>query len=279
MIAGFSVQRIQDASPREDIETVVEHQLRQAGALICISTDAAIIQVFYRTRDGGKVYVELPFPEDEESRLLTALHIADLLRVVLPDNRTTSIVPEPLPVSVPARRPSDALTGFLDAAVVWPDLTAPPQAGVMPGIGLRMHRWLSVQLTGMLPVYPMRLAETEGEARVFLFGAGAFADMTPGTRRVRPLIRAGWMLWISHARTAPSASWEGLDDTAVLTGPAALLGVSIRLRNRLGLESGAMMSYTLSHVRYEADNRHIATAGQPMLGATLGIALLPKEHP
>lgn len=149
--------------------------------------------------------------------------------------------------------------------------------GALPAIGLDLRafpvKWLSTGAFGGWTPLPAAVRAEEGSADLRLQSAGVRIDVYPLDRPVRVGLGAGALLIGARMSGRASSPWLGRDDSVLV--PAGLLAASgaVRLSSRTVLELRGFAGACASRVAVRFGGRTVADLGQPLLGASLGLAV------
>lgn len=149
--------------------------------------------------------------------------------------------------------------------------------GALPEIGLDLRAfpvpWLSTSAFGGWTPLPAVVRSEEGSADLRLQSAGVRLDVYPLARPVRIGLGAGALLIGARTTGRANSPWLGRDDSVLV--PAGLLAVSgaVRLSSRAVLELRGVAGACASRVAVRFGGKTVADLGQPLLGASLGLAV------
>jgi len=275
-IAGFQV-----ATPslsRIPSDSDIETELRTSSSFIFIRDLNRVVEIYYRTAEGQTFHLQVPLPLNNEEEQVTAIHIAEVLRVAIPRAAPVS-TPHHTPPPPPATRPVNRLTAHLTGAAVFGDIAGPPQIAIHPSLGVALTEWFAIGLIGTIPLRAMIFHEAEGTIGIHAGAVGAAVTVMPPEWPVRPFLRLGYQAWFFRASVQADEGFFDHPGTAFTSGPTGAAGLVIPLRKRLGIELGVAASTTIASLRYEVDGRTIAVAGRPILDVFAGVALLPGRLP
>jgi hypothetical protein len=275
-IAGFHV--VAPSLSRLPSDSDIETELRTSSSFIFIRDLTRVVEIYYRTAEGQTFHLQVPLPLNSEEEQVTAIHIAEVLRVAIPRPAPVSTLPH-TPPPPRAIRPVDRLTAHLTGATVFGDVAGPPQIAIHPSMGVALREWLAVGLIATIPLRAMMFHEAEGTIGIHAGALGAAVTVMPPEWPVRPFLRLGYQAWFFHASVQADEGFFDHPGTAFTSGPTGATGLVIPLRKRLGIELGVAATTTISALRYEVDGRTIAVAGRPILDAFAGVALLPGRLP
>jgi hypothetical protein len=136
--------------------------------------------------------------------------------------------------------------------------------------------WIGFSLTGLIPVSSININEPEADVKLRLGSAGASLCLVLGHGLVKPVLRLGYVLWISGAKVRGKESYSANSNLELTSGPQLFLGSAIG-RKRISFTFGILLGMTASSLNYKIENRTVAKSGRPVLGISIGAALLSKQ--
>ncbi|MBN2714996.1 MAG: hypothetical protein JXX14_04020 [Deltaproteobacteria bacterium] len=283
-IAGFDTVRKTDSEiPADDIidtPDTADTALASVCAFVVIRRLSETVTLYYRPPDDQLLRTEMPLPVRVEEEQVTALHIAELLRVTLhaPQQKPPppSKVVTTIPIEQSRRRRADSLTGQLGVNLVWGLGNGPPQLGVDGDFGFRIHRSVFASVFFMAPLRAVSLTWPEGSARFHLWNAGVNVGISSSRGWIRPVLRLGYTLWYLKAAASSLQGFEGFSETRLTSGPSLYAGGIFAIRQtRIGVALEGMVSVITLKTEYTVVERPVATVGHLLTGVFLGLVWLP----
>ena len=276
-IAGFDTTELADVDVPNDTE--IEIQLKRYTALLFTRQLSRTVELYYRTRDGRLLHMVMPSPMGNEEEQVTALQIAEVLRVTYFSQARTPLttVQRPAPQKKsPSSLIANELMVQLGGNLLWGVHDAYPQLGTHVEAGLRWQRLFFVSLSVQAPLRGVRLNFAEGNARFYLGSIGLNTGVMAPTGRFRIMIRLGYQLWLLGATTSAENGFAANSDVRISSGPSLFAGgVLVLPNNRIGISIGGSFIVHTAKTEYVVAARRIATIGYLLPGIALGLMWLP----
>jgi len=149
--------------------------------------------------------------------------------------------------------------------------------GFHPDVTLEIRafpvRWLSTSAFAKVSPFPARVSAAEGEADVHWFAGGVLIDAYPVREPIAVKSGLGAMLVSAEMSGRAERPWGGRQDSVLV--PAGLVqgGAALRLGPRASIELQGFVGACSPRVGVRFAGRTIADFGQPLFGASLGLAV------
>jgi hypothetical protein len=149
--------------------------------------------------------------------------------------------------------------------------------GITPDAELELRvfpaSWLSTSAFGRVSLLPAKVTAPEGHTDVRLFAGGVLIDAYPIRTDWRLRLGLGVMLVSAHMQGHADAPFQGGDDSVLV--PAAIFeaGASFRVAPRVAAELRGFVGACTPRVGVRFAGRDVARFGQPLVGATFGVAV------
>lgn len=148
--------------------------------------------------------------------------------------------------------------------------------GLLPEAQLELRAfpapWLSTSAFGKLSL-PSQVSAPEGRADVRLLAGGLLIDAYPVLRPVVVNVGLGAMLVDVQTAGQASSPWLGTHASVLVPGGLVQSGVGLRLSPRISAELRGFVGVCSPRVAVRIAYRTVADFGQPLLGATFGVAV------
>ena len=149
--------------------------------------------------------------------------------------------------------------------------------GVMPDVQLELRAfpvpWLSTSAFGKLSPLAAEVHAREGEADVRLFSGGVLIDAYPLHRDLMVKLGVGAMLVSASMSGQAAAPWGGRKDSVLVAAAMFETGAGLRLAPRVTAELRGFVGACSPRVAVRFAGRTVADFGQPLFGASLGLAI------
>jgi len=260
-------------------ETELQRLLERSGgaALIAVDQSRQSADVVVPDRAGGGSRLEHERLDSRRQADTNAIVLAERFRARLTELGIAPVAepppPEPVVVLPEPRAPLESEPRLWLASGVGAESGG---VGLMPDARLELRAfpaaWLSTSAFGQLSL-PAQVSAPEGRAEVRLLAGGLLIDAYP--LRARTVVNVGLGAMLVDVRTSGQASapWLGTRASVLVPGGLVQSGVGLRLTPRISAELRGFVGVCAPRVAVRVAYRTVADFGQPLFGATLGVAV------
>jgi hypothetical protein len=275
---GYQVE----VATRSAVEGDLEEVLARSGgaALIAVDQGKQTAEVVVARSSTGSARRERE-PLDPRRRADTnAAVLAERFRARLTE---LGIVPASMP---PLAEPPEPLRVELPQRVVEPERRlwlAAAFGGTSGGLGLQPDaqlelrafpvRWLSTSAFAKLSPFAAQVKAPEGEADLRWLAGGVLIDAYPIRGPIVVKAGLGAMLVSTEMTGRAAPPWGGRTDTVLVPAGLVEAGAALRLGPRASAELQGFVGVCSPRVGVRFAGRTVAEFGQPLFGASLGLAV------
>ncbi len=199
---------------------------------------------------------------------LTELGIAPGVEPVLP---SAAAAPIPAPTGATSLEPERRL--WLASSVG----ASSGGLGLLPELALEVRafpvRWMSTSAFGKLSLGTARVSAPEGNADVRLLAGGLSIDAYPVRGDVSVGVGLSALLIDAEMSGSAAPPWQGKDVSVLVPGALFQTGAALRLTPRVSAEVRAFVGACSPRVAVRIADRKVEDYGQPLLGASVGVAV------
>ncbi len=278
------VERSPNPSPHTDLDEIAKQN--NAAAAIRIVPSSRVVEVWVADRITGKTVIrKVAVEKDNKSSVsVVALRAVELLRASLleihdphpsrgevePTPQIVEIVPEPS-----SKPPPERLALEAGPVITAGNFASPPMMHLIIGGHLRIIDILGVTLFGLVPLIPLRIEKSEGDAviRFGLLGIGPRLMFGKLKNRVLPSVGVGATALFVHVIGEAKKGYKSNDDWVYGVAPYVRGGLSLRLTEVIRLRVDLLLGWAMPETVIQFDGREVATWGQVLLSGAIGIEL------
>jgi hypothetical protein len=276
---GYRVEVQAPPGPDADLSELLAHS--GGAALIAVDQPRQTAEVVVAERSGVG-------PSRRERERLDPRRRADTNAAVLAERfraRLTELgiapaiaqesppAASPPPAPKPSRRIDPEQRLWLAAAIGG----SSAGVGLLPDVQLELRafpaRWLSTSAFGKLSITAARVSSPEGKADVRLLSGGLLIDAYPVRGELSVNVGVGALLLDAEMSGHAAPPWLGQNVSVLVPGAIFEGGAALRLSPRVSAELRGFVGACSPRVAVRIAGREAAEIGQPLLGASLGVAV------
>jgi hypothetical protein len=149
--------------------------------------------------------------------------------------------------------------------------------GLQPDAGLELRafpvRWLSTSAFGKLSLADSRVTADEGSADVGVVAGGLLIDVYPLRGDLSAHVGAGALLVNAAMAGRAEPPWQGQKVSVLVPGAILEGGAALRITPRVSAELRGFVGACSPRIAVRIAERKAADYGQPLFGASLGVAV------
>lgn len=277
---GYQVEVATRAEVEGDLEEVLAHS--GGAALIAVDQGKQTAEVVVARSSTGAVRRERERLDPRRRADTNAAVLAERFRARLTELGIAPVANAPLaapppPRAVDASPPRVELEPerrlWLAAAIG----ASSGGLGFRPDAQLELRafpvRWLSTSAFAKLSPFAAQVSAPEGEADVRWLAGGVLIDAYPVRRAIVIKAGLGAMLVSTEMNGRAAPPWGGRQDTVLVPAGLAEAGAALRLGPRMSAELQGFVGVCAPRVGVRFAGRTVADFGQPLFGASLGLAV------
>ena len=203
---------------------------------------------------------------------LTELGIAPAAQRSPPPGQAPTAIADSRPLAM--SRPRELEQRFWVAAAIGGSSAG---VGLLPEVQLELRafpvRWLSTSAFGKVSLTTGRVSSPEGVADVRVLSGGLLIDAYPIQGPLSVTVGLGALLLDADMSGRAAPPWLGQDVSVLVPGAVVQAGTALRLSRRVSAELRGFVGACSPRVAVRIAGREVAEMGQPLLGASLGVAV------